>query len=161
MGTFWGIAAHSVDHLFALSCLFIFLFISQFGFKSGIWLLIAPVPVHCFSITLTISFYTFKPLSHWDVTSSRWVSESICQTVANCRETFTWYRKVLACIANSSRTVRQSFKHVVLFCATKIIAKPSPSHCICSEPVANPSPTLRKHIAKNFPRSAQCDKYAT
>ena len=26
-------------------------FISHFGFKSGIWLLIAPVPVHCFSIT--------------------------------------------------------------------------------------------------------------
>ena len=27
------------------------LFISRFGFKSGIWLLISPVPVHCFSIT--------------------------------------------------------------------------------------------------------------
>ena len=26
-------------------------FISRFGFKSGICLLIAPVPVHCFSIT--------------------------------------------------------------------------------------------------------------
>ena len=34
-------------------CLFVFLFISHFGFKTGIWLLIAPVPVHCFSITLT------------------------------------------------------------------------------------------------------------
>ena len=33
-------------------CLFVFfLFISHFGFKSGIWLLIAPVAVHCFSIT--------------------------------------------------------------------------------------------------------------
>ena len=31
----------------------IFLFIAHFGFKTGIWLLIAPVPVHCFSITLT------------------------------------------------------------------------------------------------------------
>ena len=29
-----------------------YLFISRFGFKSGICLLIAPVPVHCFSITL-------------------------------------------------------------------------------------------------------------
>ena len=28
-------------------------FISHFGLKGGIWLLIAPVPVHCFSITLT------------------------------------------------------------------------------------------------------------
>ena len=27
------------------------IFISRFGFKSGICLLIAPVPVHCFSIT--------------------------------------------------------------------------------------------------------------
>ena len=27
------------------------LLISRFGFKSGICLLIAPVPVHCFSIT--------------------------------------------------------------------------------------------------------------
>ena len=34
-------------------CIFlfvIFLFISHFGFKSGICLLIVPVPVHCFSI---------------------------------------------------------------------------------------------------------------
>ena len=60
------------------------------------------------------------------------------------REMFAWYRKVLACIANSSRTPRQSFKHVILFCATKIIAKPSPSHRICRGPVANPSPTLRR-----------------
>ena len=29
------------------------LFISHFGFKSGIWLLIAPGHVYCFSITLT------------------------------------------------------------------------------------------------------------
>ena len=62
----------------------------------------------------------------------------------NRRKTFTWYRKVLACIANSSRTVRQSFKRVILFCATDSIAKPSPSHRICREPVANPSPTLRR-----------------
>ena len=86
-----------------------------------------------------------KPLSHWDATSSRWICESIRQTIANCRKTFAWYCKVLACIANSSRTVHQSFKHVILFCATKIIAKPSPSHRICREPVANPSPTLCRH----------------
>ena len=30
-----------------------FLFISDFGFKTGMWLLIATDPVHCFSITLT------------------------------------------------------------------------------------------------------------
>ena len=36
-------------------CPFIFfLFISHFGFKSGIWLLIATVPVHSFSNTFII-----------------------------------------------------------------------------------------------------------
>ena len=38
--------------MFSLSFVYLlYLFISHFGFKSGIWLLIAPVPVHCFSIT--------------------------------------------------------------------------------------------------------------
>ena len=97
--------------------------------------LILPTAGHCLFL---------KPLSHWDATSSRWVCESIRQTAAYCRETFAWYRKVLACIANSSRMGRQSFKHVILFCATKFIAKPSPSHRICRKPVANPSPTLRR-----------------
>ena len=32
----------------------LFLYISHSGFKSEIWLLIAQVPVHCFSITFTI-----------------------------------------------------------------------------------------------------------
>ena len=35
-------------------CLFVFFFIIHFGYKSGIKILIAPVPVHCFSITLNI-----------------------------------------------------------------------------------------------------------
>ena len=38
-------------YVFIVFCLFVFLFIFHFGFKSGIWLLIAPVPFHCFSIT--------------------------------------------------------------------------------------------------------------
>ena len=33
--------------------LFVNLFISHFGFKSGILLLIALIPVHCFSITFS------------------------------------------------------------------------------------------------------------
>ena len=32
---------------------------SRFGFKSGICLLIAPVPVHCFSITFSGNFFDF------------------------------------------------------------------------------------------------------
>ena len=35
-------------------CLFVFLYIFHFGSKSGIWLLIAPVSVHCFSITSSV-----------------------------------------------------------------------------------------------------------
>ena len=51
MATFWEVAARSVGHIFLLSFVYLYsLFISHFGFKSGIWLLIAPVPVHCFSI---------------------------------------------------------------------------------------------------------------
>ena len=47
-----ALAARSVGHMFSLSFVYLlFLFISYFGFKSGVWLLIFPVPVHCFSIT--------------------------------------------------------------------------------------------------------------
>ena len=47
------ITARSVSNLFSLYFVYLYkyLFISRFGFKSGICLLIAPVPVHCFSIT--------------------------------------------------------------------------------------------------------------
>ena len=52
MATFWEIAAHSVNNLFSLYFVYFkYLFISRFGFMSGICLLIAPVPVHCFSTT--------------------------------------------------------------------------------------------------------------
>ena len=55
MATFWEIAAHSVSNLFSLYFVYLlYLFISRFGIKSGICLLIVPVPVHCFSLTFTI-----------------------------------------------------------------------------------------------------------
>ena len=48
----------SVGNMFSLSFVYLyFLFISHFGFKSGILLLIATVPVHCFSITFRINVY--------------------------------------------------------------------------------------------------------
>ena len=54
MATFWEKAARSVSNLFSLYFVYLqYLFISRFGFKSGICLLIAPVPVHCFSITFS------------------------------------------------------------------------------------------------------------
>ena len=56
MATFWEIAARSVSNLFSLYLVYLqYLFISRFGFKSRICLLIAPVPVHCFSITFRIA----------------------------------------------------------------------------------------------------------
>ena len=57
MATFWEIAARSGNNLFSLYfvCL-LYLFISRFGLKSGICLLISPVPVHCFSITFMCKF---------------------------------------------------------------------------------------------------------
>ena len=55
MATFWEIAARSVSNLFSLYFVYLlYIFISRFGFKSGIWILIAPVPVHCFSISFVI-----------------------------------------------------------------------------------------------------------
>ena len=38
-------------------CLFVTLVISHFGFESGICLLIATVPVHCFLITFIILYF--------------------------------------------------------------------------------------------------------
>ena len=61
MTTFWEIAARSVGHMFSLSYVYLyFLVISHFGFKNRIWLLIAPVPVHCFSITFDINRSDFR-----------------------------------------------------------------------------------------------------
>ena len=57
---FWEIAARLVGHLFSLSFVYLlYLFISRFGLKNGIWLLITPVPVHCFSITIKYQRPTF------------------------------------------------------------------------------------------------------
>ena len=45
-------SCRSVSNLFSLYFGYLqYLFISRSGFKSGVCLLIAPVPVHCFSIT--------------------------------------------------------------------------------------------------------------
>ena len=67
MATFWEIAARSVNNLFSLYFVYLkSLFISRFGFKSGICLLIAPVPVHCFSITFeTTAMVTIANLQNF------------------------------------------------------------------------------------------------
>ena len=85
-----------------------------------------------------------KPLSHWDATSSRLFCESIRELVS---KPFAWQRKVLDCIANCSRTVRESFKYEGLFRATKnhrkIVARSSQVSRIRRQPFAN----VRRHIA--------------
>ena len=61
-GHLLGNSCRSVGHMFSLSFAHLyFLFISHFGFKSGTWLLIAPVPVHCFSITFFININRAYP----------------------------------------------------------------------------------------------------
>ena len=61
MATFWETAAHLVGHLFSLSFVYLlYLFISRFGLKSGICLLIASVPVHFWSITIKYQRPTFR-----------------------------------------------------------------------------------------------------
>ena len=50
MVTFWEIAAHSPTLAIC----------SHFGFKNEIWLMIAPVPVHCLPITFDILTFTSK-----------------------------------------------------------------------------------------------------
>ena len=74
---------------------------------------------------------------------------------------FAWYRKVLACIANSSRTGRQSVKHVILFLCDKNYRKTVAKSSHMSRTRRQPFADVLKHIARKFPRSAQCDKYAT
>ena len=52
VATLWEIASHLVSRFFSLYFVFfVILVISHFGFKSRIWLLIAPVPVHCVLVT--------------------------------------------------------------------------------------------------------------
>ena len=48
--------------MFSLSFLFLIYVsrISHFGFKSGIWLLIAPVPVHCFLLPISKYVQNYK-----------------------------------------------------------------------------------------------------
>ena len=53
MDIFLEIAAHSVGHLYKLYFVYLHFINFHFGFKGGVWFLIAPVPVHCFSISLT------------------------------------------------------------------------------------------------------------
>ena len=47
MVIFWERAAHSINHIFSLLCLFVALVVSHFGFESGTLILIVSVPGHC------------------------------------------------------------------------------------------------------------------
>ena len=60
METVCEMAAHPVGHLFTLYFVYFIFFISQFGFTSGIRLLIASVPVHCYSIKFKVKVCVHK-----------------------------------------------------------------------------------------------------
>ena len=75
MATFWEIAARSVSNLFSLYFVYLsYLFIYRFDFKSGICLLIAPVPVHCFSITFLYLYLYVHVFAGYPVLKSPLIS---------------------------------------------------------------------------------------
>ena len=49
--TVWARAAHSVNRMFSLLCLFVTFVVSHFGFEGGTLVLIATVPSHYFPFT--------------------------------------------------------------------------------------------------------------
>ena len=51
MATFWERAAHSVNRMFSLLCLFVALVVSHFGFEGRNLVLIVSVPGHCLPFT--------------------------------------------------------------------------------------------------------------
>ena len=58
MANILGIAAHSVDRVFSLLCLFVAVVVSDFGFEGRTLILIASIPGHCLHFTF------FVPPSH-------------------------------------------------------------------------------------------------
>ena len=83
-GIFWA--------YFVVSCLFVILVISHFGFEGRICLLIALVPVHCFLITFSIDFrvwfincelWNVGNTWHWSLVSKSWTVKCGWWTV-NC-----------------------------------------------------------------------------
>ena len=51
MATFWERAAHSVNRVFSLLCLFVALVVSPFCFQGRTLVLIASIPGHCLPFT--------------------------------------------------------------------------------------------------------------
>ena len=51
MATFLERAANSVNHMFPLLCIFVVSVVSHLGFEDGTFVLITPVPGHCFPFT--------------------------------------------------------------------------------------------------------------
>ena len=96
---------------------------------------------------------TIKPLSHWDAMSSRLFCESIRETVAKCSHGIAKSSHASRTGCEQSRTVRESFKHVILFCATK-------NHHKTVAKSSHMSRTRRQPFADTL-QSAQYDKYAT
>ena len=56
MATLWERAAHSVNRVFSLLCLFVALVVSHFGFEGSTLVLIASVPGHCLPFTFCLLY---------------------------------------------------------------------------------------------------------
>ena len=59
---FWERAAHSVNRMFSLLCLFVAFVVSHFGFKGKTLVLFVSVPGHCLPFTLYFSCKAIKYL---------------------------------------------------------------------------------------------------
>ena len=69
MGTLWERAAHSLNHVLSLLCLFIALVVSHFGFEGRTMALIASFPGHCLPFTFWILIYRKGKMTHKSLTN--------------------------------------------------------------------------------------------
>ena len=75
MATFKERAANSVGHMFSLYFDFVILVIFGFGFKGGIWILIAPVPPGQFIPLVPLKTYiskTRRTYLNWSSQTTTW-----------------------------------------------------------------------------------------
>ena len=65
MATFWERAAHSVNHIFSLFCVFVVLVVSHLGFEGGDLVLIVPAHGHCIPLLYILHFKMHHKLTRY------------------------------------------------------------------------------------------------
>ena len=94
------------------------------------------------------------------LTGMRQVRDGFANRFAKPSRTVAKRSHGIAKSSHASQTRCEQFAKVFtcnIFCATKIIAKPSPSDPVCGEPVANPSQTHRKEVFAICTMQQICD----